>query len=204
MTATTSSLALRPPAALLKPDGARYTWLELVQSVSDDVRETIMRTGRAPYYDSLSGWEFRGANGSVATRLIGIRKFVKGFYDGDDRHPSGPSPHMHGYNIVVRQNADDAEHVYWPSGEHPKRHGYYRVHRPLEDARDRHYPNALLLDYGLGGNGLFGPPLRDYLVQVYPDDEDLLLGKAYIALGPVRIPAGFFILERLKKHDHRG
>jgi hypothetical protein len=62
----------------------------------------------------------------------------------------------------------------------------------------------LLLDYGLGGNGPFGPPLRDYIVQVYPDNADLLLGKAYLALGPLRIPAGFFILERLKKHEHRG
>lgn len=201
--AASSAIAVRPTPALLKADGARYTWLELVRSATNGVRETMMMNGTAPAFDSLAGWEFRGANALILTRLIGIRKFVKGFYEGPDRD-TGPTPHIQGYNIVVRQNADDAEHLYYPSAEAPKRHGYYRVHKSVEGARDARYPNALLLDYGLGGNGLFGPPLRDYIVQIYPDDPDLLLGKAYVALGPVRVPVSFFILERLKKHDHRG
>jgi hypothetical protein len=62
----------------------------------------------------------------------------------------------------------------------------------------------LLLDYGLGGNGLFGPPLRDYIVQVYPDDPDLLLGKAYLAFGSLRIPVSFFVLQRLRTHAFQG
>ena len=78
------------------------------------------------------------------------------------------------------------------------------MHRVVEGAADARYPKALLLDYSLGGNGLFGPPLRDYVVQIYPDDPDLLLGKAYVALGPLRVPVGFFVLKRLQKHDHRG
>ena len=203
--AASSSLVVRPAPALLKADGARYTWLELVRNASNGVRETIMMNGTAPAFDSIAGWEFRGANGSVVTRLIGIRKFAKGFYEGGrDRSPGSPGPFIQGYNVIVRQNADDAEHLYSPSAEAPKRHGYYRVHKPALGAKDSRYPNALLLDYGLGGNGPFGPPLRDYIVQVYPDNPDLLLGKAYLALGPLRIPAGFFILERLKKHDHLG
>ena len=75
---------------------------------------------------------------------------------------------------------------------------------PAEGARDARYPNALLLDYSLGGNGLFGPPLRDYVVQVYPDDPDLLLGKAYLALAGLRIPLSFFVLKRLRSHDFAG
>ncbi len=193
----------RPGSALLRSNGLRYDWLGLVRA-SNGTRETIMRTSAAPSFESLVGWEFRGANGAVITRAIGIRKFVKGFYEGRDRHPRGPTPHIHGYNVDVRQNADHHEHLYAPSPEAPKRHGYYRVHAPLPGARDAAYPNALLLDYGLGGNGLFGPPLRDYVVQVYPDNPDLLLGKAYLALGPLRIPVGFFVLERLQRHDHRG
>ena len=77
------------------------------------------------------------------------------------------------------------------------------MHEPVEGARDSYYPNSLLLDYSKGGNGLFGPPLRDYIVQVYPDDPDLLLGKAYIALG-LRIPTNYFVLKRLHEHDFRG
>lgn len=199
-----TALALRPPAALLKSNGLRYSWIELVQNVSNGTRESILRTGIAPSLDSLVGWEFRGANGSLVTRFLGIRKFVKGFYEGADRSETGPTPHIHGYNIVVHQNADDDAHLYSPSDAAPKRHGYYRAHRVVAGAYDAMYPNALLLDYGLGGNGPFGPPLRDYLVQIYPDDPDLLLGKAYVALGPIRIPVGFFVLERLKKHEHRG
>ena len=94
--------------------------------------------------------------------------------------------------------------AYAQDGAFPKRFGFYRVHRVVEGSRDSHYPNALLLDYGLGGNGLFGPPLRDYLVQVYPDDPDLLLGKAYLNILGLRIPANFFVLKRLHQHDYRG
>lgn len=201
--APTSPLAVRPPPALLRSNGLRYDWIGLVNTASNGLRETIMRTGTAPTFESLVGWEFRGANGSVLTRLIGIRKFAKGFYEGPDR-AKGPTPHIQGYNVIVRQNADEAPHLYSPSDEKPHRHGYYRVHAPVAGARDSYYPNALLLDYGLGGNGPFGPPLRDYIVQVYPDNPDLLLGKAYVALGPLRIPVGFFILERYRQHDHKG
>lgn len=203
--APSSAIAVRSAPASLDASATRYTWIDLVRNVSNGVRETVMRNGTAPAYESLVGWEFAGANALILTRLIGIRKFVKGFYEGGtDRAPSGPTPFIQGYNVNVRQNADDAEHLYAPSAEKPKRHGYYRVHAPLAGARDAFYPNALLLDYGLGGNGLFGPPLRDYIVQVYPDDPDLLLGKAYVALGPVRVPVSFFVLRRLKQHDHKG
>ena len=40
--------------------------------------------------------------------------------------------------------------------------------------------------------------LRDYLVQVDPANPDLFLGKAYDALGPLRMPTNFFILERFR------
>ena len=78
------------------------------------------------------------------------------------------------------------------------------MHEPVEGARDARYPNSLLLDYSLGGNGLFGPPLRDYVVQIYPDDPTLLLGKAYLALVGLRIPLSFFVLKRLREHDFAG
>ncbi len=201
---TSAALATRPAASsLLKADGARYSFIELVRSAGNGVRETMMLNGTAPSFESLAGWEFAGANSLIFTRLLGIRKFVKGFYEGPDR-ARGPTPHLQGYNITVRQNADDADHLYTPSAESPKRHGYYRVHRVVPGARDARYPSSLLLDYSLGGNGALGPPLRDYIVQVYPDDPDLLLGKAYVALGPVRVPVSFFVLERLQKHAHRG
>jgi hypothetical protein len=189
-------------AAAIEPR-RRYTWLQILREIGQGERETLMARGTAPRFEDLAGWEFAGGNALGLTKLIGIRKFTKGFYEGAPR-AEGPAPFIQGYNIVVRQNGDESPHVYVPSDEKPKRHGFYRVHAVQDGARDARYPNALLLDYSLGGNGLFGPPLRDYLVQIYPDDPDLLLGKAYVALAGLRIPVSFFVLQRLKKHDFTG
>jgi hypothetical protein len=202
-TSGSQALVQRPDASLLKADGSRYGWLDLMKHVGNGVRETLMLNGTAPKLEDLSGSEFRGGNASPLTRLIGIRKFAKGFYEGPAR-AQGPEPFLQGYNVKVLQNADEAEHVLWPTAEKPKRHDFYRVYKVQPGARDSRYPNALLLDYGLGGNGFFGAPLRDYLVQVYPDDRNLLLGKAYVALAGLRIPVGFFVLDRLRTHDFRG
>lgn len=200
---SSTALAHRP-STVLKPDGGRYTWLEILRDVSNGQREMMMRTGVAPRFEDLAGWEFAGGNTPPIYRLVGIRKFAKGFYEGPPRAPRGPEPFIHGYNIDVQNDADDAPHRYKTKNGVPKRFGFYRVHRVVEGSRDDRYPNALLLDYGLGGNGLFGPPLRDYLVQVYPDDPDLLLGKAYLNLLGLRIPANFFVLKRLQRHDFTG
>lgn len=188
--------------AVLRSNGDRFDWLTLLTEASNGQREAIMRTGTAPRFDDLVGWEFGGGNTPRIYRLIGIRKFVKGFYEGPPRD-GGPEPFIQGYNIPAIGNADSDEHVMEMKGGAPKRFGFYRVHEPVEGARDAFYPNSLLLDYSRGGNGLFGPPLRDYLVQVYPDDPDLLLGKAYLALG-LRIPTNYFVLKRLHQHDFHG
>ncbi|MCA9604763.1 MAG: hypothetical protein KC619_04185 [Myxococcales bacterium] len=199
---TSTALAPRTEAAI-KPDGDRYSWLEILRDVSNGQREAMMHAGVAPAFEDLAGWEFAGGNTLTVVRLFGIRKFAKGFYEGPARD-AGPEPFIQGYNIPVKNDADDAPHQLQPSPEKPKRFGFYRVHTPVEGARDARYPNALLLDYSLGGNGLFGPPLRDYVVQVYPDDPDLLLGKAYLALAGLRIPLSFFVLKRLRSHDFAG
>ncbi len=169
------------------------------------VLDAKMRAGVAPSFDDLRGWEFSGTNAGALTDLLGIRKFKKGFYEGAPRVPRGPTPFIQGYNVVVAQNGIGNPHVAKPNDESPKRHGFYRVHQVVSGARDDKYPNALLLDYGLGKNG--GNPaglLRDYLVQVDPDDKDLLLGKAYLALLGMRIPVGFFVLVRHNKHEFAG
>ncbi|MBX3269344.1 MAG: hypothetical protein KF729_03735 [Sandaracinaceae bacterium] len=198
-----TALARRPETALER-GGDRFTWLEILRDLSNGQREALMHAGVAPRFEDLVGAEFAGANTLPIVRLVGIRKFCKGFYEGPPRSAKGPEPFVQGYNIPVVNDADDAPHRLEPSPEKPKRFGFYRVHRVVEGARDARYPNGLLLDYSLGGNGLFGPPLRDYLVQVYPDDPDLLLGKAYLALAGLRIPLSFFVLKRLRAHDFAG
>ena len=206
-----SAIQTAQPSALA-PSGERWSWLSMMESATTAQLELALLGGVPPKLESLAGWEFGGGNCVRLYSLLGIRKFVKGFYEGVPR-AEGPSPSLsregkqeilQGYNIAAIRNADAEPHVCKPSDENPGRYGFYRVHAPVPGARDARYSNALLLDYGLGGNGLFGPPLRDYIVQVYPDDPDLLLGKAYGALGPLRIPLNFFVLKRRRKVEFGG
>jgi hypothetical protein len=166
------------PAALSL---ARASWREL---------ETALLRGATPGLDTLVGWEFRGINhlplnALPVARLAGIKKFLKGFCREDDR--------VMGYNSPVAQNALDGR---WHVG--PGRFGFYEVHAVDPTARDNAYLHAVLLDYGRGGNAPTSPTrgLRDYLVQIDPGNPDLFLGKAYYALGPLRIATNFFVLER--------
>lgn len=155
--------------------------------------EDILRSGTAPDEDRLDGWEFKGYNPPFFARILGIRKFLKGF----ERREEG----LFGYNLAAVQNAIDEPWLALPRHEHPKRFGWYRCERVMPGEKDDLYPTALLLDYGRGGNR-FGDPtslLRDYLVQVAPENPDLLLGKAYLAIGPGRVFSNFFLLERLRK-----
>lgn len=188
---------------LLRPDGSRWDQKSLILEASSKDRVRVMEHGTAPALESLVGWEFAGLNSGALVGLLGIRKFKKGFYEGPPRAERGPEPFVQGYNVQTRQNSPDEPHVAKPSDESPKRFGYYRVHRVIQGSGNDRYPNALLLDYGLGGNPFFEPAklLRDYLVQVYPDDPDFLLGHAYGALGPIRIRLNFFALVRMNRHD---
>lgn len=180
---------------ILRPDGRRYTYLDLALA-PDEVLERILRAGRSPDVRSLAGWEFKGFNALDLTAFLGFRKFKKGFYS--ERPPAHAAERIRGYNVKVRQNgiAEPWEPVL--SGGRPVRHGFYDVYPVDPGEKDNLVPNALLINYDCGRNPLYDPSrfLRDYLVQVYPDNPDLLLGKATIALGPWRPAVSYFILER--------
>jgi hypothetical protein len=147
--------------------------------------DAVMRRGDTPDPDRLAGAEYRGANTARWTALLRMQQFVKGF----ERRPDGG---LSGYNRRVPQDGR------WAApGE---RFAFFAV-RPVDPAaRDNRYLNALLLDYGAGGNRRLDParPIRDYLVRVEPGSDDLLLGRAFVALGPFRPSPTFFVLERLR------
>lgn len=58
---------------------------------------------------------------------------------------------------------------------------------------------GLLLDYGAVAHPEPGVAhrLRDALVRVDPGSDDVLLGRAYVALGSRRPPVGWVVLEHL-------
>lgn len=159
--------------------------------------EEIFRTASGPKLESLPGWEFRGYNVPWFTKILGIQKFIKGFF-----HPA--SGGVEGYNIPVRQNGFDHPWEHLPGPDAPKRFGFYRVAPVDPAARDNFYPASILLNYGASARNAFyrvEKVLRDYLVQPDPKNPDLFLGKAYLALGGARVPSNFFVLERLRKTE---
>jgi hypothetical protein len=153
--------------------------------------EAIMLRGEAPDLTALDGWEYRGTNTPVWSSLLGIKKFVKGFFR-DDKGV------CFGYNEPVVQDGVEQPWRALPDPASPKRFGFYRVAPVDPTSVDNAYLGAMLLDYGRGGNFVLDPSagLRDYLVRVEPGSDELLLGKAYYALGPARVPVSYFVLER--------
>jgi len=186
-----TAVAYQPPAPalprILPPFPSREA-LALERATHRELDLAFVR-GETPDLDSLVGWEFRGINHPAWAKLAGIKKFVKGFFRTEDGR-------VKGYNSPVEQNVLDGR---WHVA--PKRFGFYLVAPVDATARDNAYLHAVLLDYGRGGNKPWDPTrgLRDYVVQVDPANPDLMLGKAYYALGPLRVHSNFFILERLRR-----
>ena len=183
--AVVSSVSIPNPSA---GAGARVRALE---AMSMRELEIVFQRGVTPDLARLAGWEFRGTNTPAWARLAGIKKFIKGMYaDGQGD--------VYGYNCPVVQNRLDDPWIARPDDAAPKRFGFYRVAPVDPTARDNAYLHAVLLDYGKGGNPRLDPSagLRDYLVQVDAGSDDVYLGKAYYALGPLRVATSFFVLER--------
>ncbi len=159
---------------------------------SNQSLEAIFRAAVSPDPKVLVGFEWRGSNISAFTQVLGIRKFIKGFFLQDQC--------IEGYNIPVAQNGLNEQWIARPNSAHPRRYAFYTVTRVDSSSKDNYYPRALLLNYGASRrNPPFGLErlLRDYLVQVDALNPDLLLGKAYLALGPWRLFSNFFVIERL-------
>ena len=169
---------------------------ELIGLSKGELEQVFLR-GTMPRLEALAGWEFRGMNHPKWARLAGIKKFMKGFFWKSEAE-------LHGYNCPVIQNSNDADWLFKDSAEDPGRFGYYRVAPVDASAKDNTYLNSVLLNYGEGGNPIYDPSrnLRDYLVQVDKGNEDLYLGKAYYAVGPLRVATNFFLLER--QHEAKG
>lgn len=150
--------------------------------------EEAMRTGQTPSLELIADTEWNGYNVPFFTRLLGFRKFKKGFVrrEGD---------RLEGYNVKVVQNGGPLDP--WIARRdrdgRALHHGFYDVVPPR--APDDFYPGALLIDYDCGRNPLLDPTsrLRDYIVRVGPET---LLGKAYVAIAGRRVPVSYFVLQR--------
>ena len=143
--------------------------------------EQVFQRGEAPDPAALAGHEYRGYNHPRRMALLRARKFAKGFtVDADG---------VGGYNIPVVQNGVDGEWLARPSPDRPRHFGFFRVTPVDPRSRDNAHLHAVLLDYGAAHNPRLGVvrAIRDYLVSVEAGSVELLLGKAYLAVGPARI-----------------
>jgi len=182
-----------------------HTFDSLIRMTPRDL-DGILAAGAAPALSSMVGHEFRGWNvfGDVVAKgvgaVMGIQRFAKGFFirDGAD---ADAAAFIEGYNMKIQRGERDMPWTAIPNDASPTRHGYFRVHRAGEGDRAGRHENALLLDYSLGDPkpGLFdGGGLKDFVVIADKANPDVLLGKAYMRVGPIESVAGFFVLERLR------
>ena len=174
----------------------RYDYLTLVSADNHEL-EQVLRRGVQPDPAKLAEWEFRGYNTLDLTALLGFRKFKKGFFREGER--------WFGYNVKIKPNGLADPWIDVVKNGKAVRHGFFDVYPVDSGGTDNLYPNAVLLNYASEKNPLWDPSrvLRDYLVQVEPENPDLYLGKAYVALGPKRVFVSFFVLERHNRPDDR-
>ncbi len=170
--------------------------LEDLAKLSADELEKIFQNGETPDPEKLVDWEFRGYNVPFFAKLLGIKKFKKGFYKRGAEY--------RGYNIPIYQSPLEEPWRTKPVDHNPKRFGFYSVKEVDPHGKENKEPGALILNYADGGNLPWeGSFLRDYIKKVDPENDDLYLGKAYVAAGPSRIAPSFFIIERDRKAPTR-
>jgi hypothetical protein len=155
----------------------------------------MLRRGPPPDFPELERQTYRGWNRGWVARFTG-EKFKKVFHRRDGR--------PFGYNQIVRQDGKG------PGGEwelklkdgRPIEIGHYRVANIADEPPRRlyrPYAHAGLFDYNVAVNTWRNLPLRvirDIVVLPNPGDHSVVLGKAYLQLGPLHVFYCYFILGR--------
>lgn len=146
----------------------------------------LMETQRAPSAESLVG-PWRGINKGFGAAIAGITQDVKVFRLSDCG--------VDGYNVMVNQvGICDLDCRGWQAQldsqtGSPKTMGNF-VGRAPSCCND-----PFVLDYTLADNPICSPSrsLIDDLVVI---NDDLLLGRAHVKVGKLRVPVAYFVLFR--------
>ncbi len=197
---------------------SRGTGLTFASLIRRSVAELdrLVSHGHAVRPEDLAGHEYRGRNvGTPGSFERRFRKFQKLFFLDPETGRFG------GWNLRARQNADDEpwldapptareplslrarleRAIEWSSGLRGPGSvmGFYELRPPRPGERIDCPRGGLIIDYGGGLNpwGDVSAALRDIVVAARPGDARLLLGRAYVAVGALRIRApGVFVMER--------
>jgi hypothetical protein len=184
------------------PLAGRYTLTSLAGARSSVLRD-LMQKGETPTMAELAG-SWQGLNKGVLPSLAGFAGFTKVM------QPVGPffSRYVadgggHPLGIGNNQVAAQVTPAAWRSGGWQpiveadgtaRKRGFYTVDAPDAQAK---LPRAVRLNYARRSENGKDPArlLRDSLVKL---DDDHLLGHAVFQLGPLKLPAGYFVLERTR------
>ena len=151
--------------------------------------ESLLKQGEPTSPEALAGFLFHGWSLAMPAPLFSLfGRFGKTFH----RDPA--TGRVRGWNLRMRQG-DDAWTPALFRGR-PITYGHYEVIGSPGGALAELYPNALLIDYGKGGNRAWDPlgRVRDWVVAV---DDDLLVGRMYLSLGGRQVPTpSYFGLAR--------
>jgi hypothetical protein len=171
--------------------------VRVLRLISEDP-ETLgrmMACKPSPRPEDLVG-EWRGVNKGLGAAAAGLHQDVKVFHRCGQR--------VEGYNILVEQvKVEELEDCGWQ----PKRNAFGETLPPMGHFRvgcdpspKRHQArNHIVLDYSQSGNLPWDPTrhLWDELVEAEPN---LLLGRAYMSVGSLRVPIAYFALEKRVSH----
>ena len=189
--------ARQPSRDILPARGHKYTFEELAKLKTKQM-DALMLIGGTPTMKDVLGYEYRGYNMNPSTVILGTRKFKKGFFGDLNKD------HAWGYNVLVQQNKMSEPWIAKPSDAYPARRFFFKL-LPAGGGYDARYDHSLFVDYAKSGEYFILHPTRytvDYLVYPDPENHDLMLGKSDAEIGPIRLPLGYFILERYNKSTY--
>lgn len=159
-----------------------WTFERLIEADKDTLEE-VLRAGTAPDPEVLAGMEYRGYNRDLPGRLA-ARKFCKRFEAGEEG--------VLGHNVLVRQDRRGHEGDWELRMRRGRARGlgHFRVGQVADASPPRlrrPYPDLGYLHYGVRRNSGLNVVLRvirDVVALPEPGNHDLVLGKAFLQLGP--------------------
>lgn len=182
----------------MKTAKPQFTFNELTELNRTQLDELLHR-GSTPKIEEVIGYEFRGYNLQAATKIIGTRKFKKGFYAAE-----AAANHAWGFNMPIVQNGKNAPWQAVPNEVNPRRYFFFKVLPAGAPGYERRLAHTLIVDYSKWRGYFVLNPARytvDYLVHPDPENRDLLVGRSDFVMGPIRFFMGYFILERYNKSN---
>jgi hypothetical protein len=141
---------------------------------------------------ALDDTEYRGISLALPKLIekLSWKTFQKTF------HRDRTTGKLRGWNVRMEQTGIDGPPVPIKKKGVPKTWGHYAVYEAKGTRLAAPYDQALLIDYGVPGNGLLTHRMRDPLVAVEANNPDVLLGVSYLDFGWFRVmtPTYFLLL----------